>query len=119
MSKVLLHVYQQSQIAPWITSDNPNGCLSDGSAESEHSDSDSDISWMSMSPITSDEEDDGSDTGLSSGDGRECTDDDDDDDDDDAAAPSSASAPPNTTPTLPHESTGERQLGHGRYNITH
>ncbi len=55
-----------------------------------------------MSPITSDEEDDGSDTGLSSGDGRECTDDDDDDDDDHAAAPSSASAPPNTTPTLPH-----------------
>ncbi len=102
----MLLICQQSQIAPWITSDNPDGHLSDGSAESEHCDSDSDISWMSMSPVTSDEEDDGSDTSLSSGDGRECADDDDDDD---------AAAPPNATPTSPHESTGERQDTEGIY----
>ncbi len=66
---------QQTQ-APWITSDE-DGNLSDDSMENALSDSDSDASWISMSPITSDEEDNQSDFSHSSpdDDDSECSDD--------------------------------------------
>lgn len=86
---------QQTQTAPWLVSEDQDDQLSDGSTDSdtEH-DSDSDMSWMSISPITSDEEYDHS--SLSSEGGSES----DHDSSDDQEEPP-ASAPSSNHPTLP------------------